>query len=499
MLIKSYFHIGGWFFRLAGLWIACGLAITSSVSTPVWAQSTEDTWAAPLNISQSGAATNPAIFVDSGSVMHVVWQDALQNFVETRFDDGEWSVPQMTGLHILFGLAGSQSAPGGTDTEPFTGPNPLFVASDRSYIFAFWLTAEGKLYVSRVLNTEFANAASWTSRKLISDSTAAFAAAVDARGTMHLTFLRTAVTRGRATGIYYASLKRFGQNWSTPTLLYESAYFGGLAGSKANLSLATAGTADAPLVYVAWDNQPRKQVLLAKSSDGGENWEETAQVAGPTPNASSAIPFNIRVGAMDNSVVLIWQRGQPGGACTQFNQSSGDAGASWSEAKLMSQELPSCATLNEFVVGQPASAKGLLYLMTSTKSEVFLSAWDGSQWSQPQLQPLLTGFQDPELFTQVDFGCYRTAWLEERLNVIGCDEGEGGDVWVTSRDVKAEAAAWFTPPVWSQAAPITSENFEVTEAVSVATADNLVHVFFSQRQGTAIYYTRWDGSRRAKR
>src|SRR5438034_7317045 len=98
---------------MAGLWFASILAITSSVPTLALAQSTTDeSWAAPLNLSQSGSATNPAIFIDSDSAMHVIWQDALSNYVETRFDGAQWRTAQITGLHVLFGQSGSQRTSG---------------------------------------------------------------------------------------------------------------------------------------------------------------------------------------------------------------------------------------------------------------------------------------------------------------------------------------------------------------------------------------------------
>jgi hypothetical protein len=483
----------GWLLRLASLFFAGALAITTVTLRQASAQSTDDPWDVPLNISHSGGAATPAIIVDSDSTVHVVWQDAFANYVETRFEAGQWSAPQSTSLHVLFGEPGSDTATDGNDALPYTGPNPLFVASDRPYIFAFWITPEGKLYTSRVLNTNFATVGLWTSRNLLSDSAASMAAAVDARGDIHVAYFRTADASGRPAGIYHTSLAKFGRTWSVPKLLYGSPYFRGLAGGKANLTLATAGTVDAPLVYVAWDNRPRKQVLLAKSADGGANWEQPVQVAGPTPDSGLAGPYNIRVGASENNAVLIWQNGPPGGACTQFYQYSGDAGATWSEAQLMLEDLAGCAESNEFVVGRPASPAGLLYLLTNTKSQIFLSAWNGSQWSEPEEQLLLSGFEDPEIYSRVIYDCQKATWLGERLYVVGCDTGGGGDIWLTSRDVEA-SKSWFSPPVWSRPAAVTGENFEVSNVVSVATADKLIHVFFSKLQDSAIYYTRWDGT-----
>lgn len=483
-----------WLLRLVGLWFAGALVITSATPQLASAQSTDDSWAVPLNLSHSGAAKDPAILIDSDSAMHVVWQDAFAHFVYTRFDGDQWSAPQPTDLHLRFRLPGSEAATGRSEAPLYTGPNPLFIAGPGRYIFAFWITPRGSLYASRVLNRNFKNGAAWGEAQFLSSSATSFTAAVDARGSLHLAFFRTVDSSENPAGIYYTRSGNNGQDWTAPALLYESPYFRGLGGAEANLSLATAGTADAPLVYIAWDNRPRRQVLLVKSADGGASWEQPAPVAGPAPDSGLADPFNIRVGATENSAVLVWQSGKPGETCTQFFQSSGDAGATWSEPQLMMEDLPGCAQANEFVAGLAASPGGLLYLLTNIQSQIFLSAWNGSQWNEPQAQPILSGFEEPEIYSQVAFDCHRATLSGERLYIVGCDQGGGGDIWVTSRDVKSTTFQ-FSPPVWSQPAPIIGAGLEVEAVELVATGNDLIHAFFNQRQDPAIYYTRWDGAR----
>jgi hypothetical protein len=475
-------------------WIILSTLIIASVM-PQWAsaQTTEDPWAVPVNLSRSGAATNPTLLVDSDSVMHVVWQDEFANFVYSRFDDGQWSAPQRTSLHRLFGRPSSEATPAPTQTLVFTGTNPLFIAGPGDFIYAVWITQLGKLYASRVLNRTFKNVAAWRDGELLSDSASSFAAAVDAEGKLHVAYLNTVEDISTQAGIYYTRSRRNGVDWTHPVLLYASPYFRSLDSAKTNLTVATGGTADAPLVYIAWDNRSRKQVFLAKSMDEGASWEPAMQVAGPAPSSGSDGPFNIHVGAKENNVVLVWQNGQPEGTCTQFFQSSGDAGATWSGPHPMFEDLSDCAKVNEFVTAPAASPGGMLLLLTNIQKQVFLSAWDGSQWSQPQAQPTLYSFEDPDIYTQVEYDCHRATLSGELLYVVGCDRGGGGDIWVTSRTIKS-TTDWFTPPVWSQPEPVTSDSLDVDAVEMVATGDNLIHVFFSQRQASSIFYTRWDGT-----
>jgi hypothetical protein len=397
----------GWFFRLMVLSITGVLVIASATPQSALSQSTDEPWAVPLNLSHSGAATNPAIIIDSGSVVHVVWQDEFMNYVYARFDGSQWSAPQRTNLHLLFGLPASKSSSGQTQAPLYTGPNPFFVAGPGQYITAFWLTPEGALYASRVINSGFMDVSAWEEAKLLSPSAASFSVSMDALGEFHLAYLRTFDDSVNPAGIYYLQSKNSGLDWGLPVLLYESPYFRRLSGGEANLSLATAGTAEAPLIFIAWDNRPRKQVLLVRSADGGTSWEQPVLVVGPEQDSGLSTPFNIHVGAMQNSVVLVWQNTNQGGACAQFFQYSGDAGATWSTPQSMSKELPGCPKTNEFVAGQVAPSGDFLFLLTEIQGQVFLSAWNGSVWSEPQEQPILSGFEDPEIYTQVEYDCHR--------------------------------------------------------------------------------------------
>jgi len=478
-------------FRLVRLLFASALFIVSITPSPALAQSTGDPWAEPVNLSHSGIAQNPGFVIDSEGVGHVIWQDDLSNFVYTGFDGNQWSAPETTNLNSLFRL----TLPGesrGPQSTIYTGPNPVFVAGPGQFTSGFWISPRGELFTSKVRNQDFEHVAAWYSARSITPQAASFAVAVDAAGELHLAYVRTISDPQRPAGIYYTRSKDGGSNWSVPVLLYESSYLRRLGEGEANISLATAGEADAQRIYIAWDNRPRKQVFLAQSTDGGGTWEQPKLVAGPEPDPGLAAPFNIHVGANQDSVVLVWQSGRSGDACSQVYQSSRDSGATWSQPQLMIEALFGCAYASQFVTQLANSPEGPLYFLTETKGQVYLSAWNGLQWSQPQAQPTLSGFEEPEIYTGVDYGCHRASLLRERLYIVGCDQGGGGDVWVTSLDLRSNTS-WFSAPVWSQLSPITDENLKMEAIELAATDDGFIHAFFSQHQDPAIYYTYWDG------
>jgi hypothetical protein len=432
--------------------------------------------------------------IDAAGVAHVVWRDTSASLVYARLEGGVWSPPRPTELDRRFGLLASQIVTR-DETQPvlYTGPNPLFMAGPGQLSFAIWVTPEGLLYSSRVLNRDFGLSPGWATRRFISASVASFAAAVDARGTVHVAFYRITDNIDNPPGIYYTRSTSGILDWEPLTRLYESPYFRALGEGEASLSLATGGTEDAPIVYLAWDNRPRKQVFVATSTNGGASWEQPEQVDGPSPDSGSARPFNIRVGAAGNTAMLVWQNGEPGGTCTQSFRFSADAGTTWSDARLMVEGLPGCATANQFVLGLEHSLQGLLYLLTDMKDQSYLSVWRGSRWSEPQGQPILSGFEEPETYAPISLGCHQAAGFGERLYVIGCDQGEGGDIWVTSRDI-GSTESWFSPQAWTQPVPVSGAEVDVSALELVSSNDGLVHAVFSQRQDSVISYTRWDGA-----
>ena len=481
----------GWMFKLVVSAFAGALLIASLNPSWALAQSSDDPWVVPLNLSHSGVATNSNMVIDSAGVVHVVWEDDLANFVYSGLVGGQWSTPELTDLNRLFQMPRPDEPVDPLQLANYTGPNPLFVASPSQRIFAFWIKPEGRVLVSNVENEKFNDSAAWGSGRLVAPGVASFAAAVDAGGRLHVAFLRPQNDRDNPPGIYYTQSTINGGTWTKPVLLYESPYFRRLGRGEANLSIATGGTADAPQVYVVWDNRPRKQVFMAHSADGGETWEQSA-VAGPEPASGLAGPFNIQIGAVANNAVVVWQSGQPAGTCSQIYQFSSDGGTTWSTPQPLAEDLLGCAQLSEFVTHLPSSSEGPLYFLSETKGQVFLTAWNNLQWSQPQAQSVLSGFEEPEIYTQVSLGCRRVSVFGEHLYVVGCDKGQGGDVWVTSRDLGPKSSP-LEPPVWSQLSPVTTDNPAAQAVDLVATDDGFIHAFYSEHQDTAIYYTKWDG------
>ena len=465
------------------------------------AQTTTDPWSVPVNLSHSGTATDPMMLVDGDGVIHIFWHDRYDGTLYSHGDGVKWSTP----IPVTF---------------PFGVAQPHFVADNNGRIHAFWVDEEGNLLYSFVKSVNFDDYASWEDRRIIAGGITDIAVSIDSHGRIRLVYLRNQESAELPAGIYYQHVNVYDFKWTWPVLLYKSPYLRGLTIDDANLDITATDIGDATWVYVAWDNRPRRQVLLARSKDGGGNWEQPVEIDKPDVNSGSNTPFDIRIGSVGKQALLIWQSGDPGSSCSQYYQTSTDDGETWTNRQVMLEGISGCASDNRFI----NSSENLFILQTTFQDQIYLIAWNGTQWSEPQPQDTLNSFTDPEIFNTIDFRCRQTIYLpaQDKLIVVGCDANSipaqnnapnnraygNGDIWLTNR-ILGDVNAWFPlTPVWSAPTVIASSDTAMLTPVIAADQEGGVHLFWTQSGGTSsgvsgtisatgqgIYYTRWDGER----
>jgi len=123
----------------------CG-ALIARIAEAV-AQSPADPWAAPVNLSQSGAAAEPRMVVDSTGRFHILWLDAFDGFAYTTGDGTRWSPPAF--VETPFGPR--RWFPDLEDEDP-TPPLylPRLAADTDGRIHPFWAGEDGILFSSNV-------------------------------------------------------------------------------------------------------------------------------------------------------------------------------------------------------------------------------------------------------------------------------------------------------------------------------------------------------------
>ena len=100
--------------------------LTSTGGNPVKAQFGEDGWSQPVNLSHSGATSNPVMVMDANGVIHVIWNDKINGTMYTKREGGNWSPPMPVKLH-------------------FRDHKPTFVADSKGNIHTFWKDENDKL------------------------------------------------------------------------------------------------------------------------------------------------------------------------------------------------------------------------------------------------------------------------------------------------------------------------------------------------------------------
>jgi hypothetical protein len=465
------------------LLVLCSLFFMAvGLSTPMLANAQEeDGWADPLNLSRSGAATNPQIVIDNQGVVHVMWEDEFAGWVYIRQDGEGWG-----GLSVV--------------NFPFVSQGLKFATDGQGRLHAFWLNQDGALLHSRVSPANFGVSESWSEPQVLASSAPAFKVVPDGRGDLHLAYIRPLQTSENPAGVYYRRTAGSGDSWTSPVSVYLSPYFRGLSRANASVDIAAALVGEQLHIYLTWDNRPRKELYLIESQDGGQTWTEPRLVDRPHPDRGLATPFNLMAGALAEGRLLIWQVGEPGAFCRQYYQWSADNEDAWGEPLPMLTQFFSCPQDNKFIV----SADGNLVLISTIMDNIYLSAWDGERWSEPQLQSILRGFEDQEVLSQVRLGCRQSAISPNgRLYVVGCDEAGGGDIWITSRSL-LDTESWLgAPPVWRSLETLAESSLGFSEAVLVSDQSGNIHAVWSQIDEsvtaltgrTAIFYARWDGQR----
>ncbi len=463
------------------------MLMTSWLTERTLAQAGEASWSNPLNLSQSGNATDPHIVVDAFNRVHVLWRDDYAGLVYAQRDQTEWKPPKIVSLPFADYL----------DTL-------VLVADTQGIIHAAWIAPgfdqdqPNTLYYSNVPGDKFASPAAWITPQLVAISIADFALAASPDGRVHLAFSRTTSSPDFPAGIYTRFVYPSNDIWSLPRMVFTSPYFRGLNAGQSQLSLATDNEGR---VYLAWDVFPLEKIYLAISADSGSIWTDAQEIDGRQPSdGGSNGPSQPTMIAGANGVAVTWLAGHQGANCAHYYRQTNDHGQTWSEAIAFPKPFDqTCA--QRVQVLQTKNQNGWLALTAS--SGVYLIAWQpdatsGSQLSIPVLQPALSSLINPETFRKINLACRSLALSQERLIAVACEAERNGDIWELEREM-SDPASWFptaTPlPIWSTPIALATSTDEIHSPAITSDSQGRLHTFWTQNGQPSIYYALWDGER----
>ncbi len=463
--IRSFFQI----------FILLSLMITvSGELTRVQAQSSDQNWQLPVNLSNSGAAAKPTLIQGSSGDMHILWEDEYARFVYRRLGD-TWS--ESSNLDL-----------------PFYGFNYQLVASQTAGIGAFWInTGDNNLYVSTVQEDSMSRAESWTSPALIGNGVVAFAVKVDETNQVHLVYARARETVDAPAGIYYRNSAGGLANWNASQSIYQSKYYRSMISPTGpgnitisspqipmHVSINTTNLNGTLATYLGWENPAIKKLFFAKSVDGGVSWQEPIEVSSASQDLSLVTPMDLRTIFHDNTILQIWTVVEPGGNCGLVYRTQAAGDEKWTDPLSLESVFGSCP--DQFIWAPLPS--GEILFMLKKQNGVTLIAWDGNRWSLPQSEDEINQFLNPLTSDLISFEQIDIKTNGEQLLLAGKDEASSEDIWFTHKTLP-DVTQWYgTSNNWTPLKVRNSDLGLIDSITTFKTQNGQLYFLISATNGT---------------
>jgi LysM repeat protein len=424
------------------------------------------TWAQPINLSQSSAASLPALAVASVGNYYALWWDQFAGslYAVYRPDTG-WSSPINAPV-----IAGVMPLIGQLPTPVTNVPTPprdlrLFAASDRP-LYALWINTDDYLTYSQ--NQQPASGGAWTSALTLTTNLLAWDAVLGPDGTLHLAFLQAGQL---SAGVFYQRLPPGSSQWEPAVTLFPSLYFRTLPAGEAHVSVAAG---EAGQVYVSWDDPQLFYSVHSRSPNAGLNWETPVPVADPN-SLSGDQPRRVRLLPVPGGGWLrLWESAID---CGPYQQALNTDGLTWGPAVRVFQGLSGClGRLQSYPL--PNGQLAIWANLRTAGAPSLAALWDGKRWSEPWLPHI--GFVNPATNRPTGLDCLRGAISGEQLVALGCDSR--GDVWAT---VSQSTVSQLLPPGasdWSPLQTVSNPEAEAGVPALAADADGQLHSAWAQSQ-----------------
>ena len=299
------------------------VGLSAMLASQASAQSNNTLWTAPVNLSQSGGASQPLIAVATDGTQHALWWDQTdgERYARASSTDTTWSksigVPAILGARRLDVLTGR---------DVISPPRSPRLIALRSGAVALWIDATDQLSAAQSQND------TWNTATTLSSSAAVFDVARNVSNTLDLAYVKPISSADEPAGIYYRAYG--GQSWSNAELVYSSLYF--RTATAPNLQISVAGVDQN--VLIAWDDPQLDQSQYARSDDGGRTWSAPQIITG----TQSARTQRVHVAAAPNGdLLLMWQDASLSG-CGWTQRQSRDGGNTWSDAQRVLSSLTRC-------------------------------------------------------------------------------------------------------------------------------------------------------------
>jgi len=454
-------------------------APSASVSPTATVQGQNEVWGAPVNLSQSGSASNPAVAAEANGSLDVLWWDKFEGTKYAFFTPAKgWSKPATVSTIIGTRPTSQNPAPGAPDQLR------LFVDSSHE-LFAFWIDGKGNLLYAQA---RAGTAASWTGGLQLASTPLAWDVMLDSAGSIHLAYIRPGNSELLPSGVYYRVSNNEGLSWSDALAVDQSPYFRTLAPAGAHVNVASNGKGT---VFVTWDDPQLQRSFFAQSQTGGKSFGNPVRMEAADALQSDSVQA-ARVLALANGQFLrMWQAGDN---CALYQQQSDVTAQNWSVPLRVLDNMGGCPAQ---VSALPVSGSQLLLAIKLAKSQagIILTLWDGQAWTPPEIPRV--SFVNPVTNRSTALGCIVPALDGAQVVLVGCDDTL--DIWAT---VSLNEVAQLLPALntaWSPPSVVASLDGDAQLPAIATEADGRMHLLWSQTSPDAgpageLEYMRGDGT-----
>lgn len=478
------------------------------------AQTEAQSWTEPVNLSNSGAASQPRILAGPGEILQVFWIDRFDGLVTTIFDGKEWSTPQ--------------SAPIFSDStvSAYLTQMPYLIADQSGWLHAFWqsanprpLTSGQNFIANSIYHSKMpAGGTSWTTPELLAEDALTYSVYAPVDGGLNLAYIRRIQADGAPAGVYARRLPSGPSSWEPSVNVYASIYYRLLTPGSANVAIADDSSGN---LFVIWNDPNQNLTLAAQSDDNGRSWSE--QTIYSNQRRGDPTPNSLRLTAMPGQVLSIWQTlglnncslyqqewisttageiqntaaptpiataietpevtptvaaGDESGAPAEENSSL----PGWSNPVRIFPSLDNCPTGDS--LWPEIDQQQIYWLWGQGASSLSLSAWDNErqQWSIPISETF--SFTNPTSAGVIILGDLHATIANNRLDVVGFDPA--GEIWAIRSENPITDFIYAPQPAWDSAQPVTSSDQSVGEYSLAMEQSGRTHLVFTQLPNSAV-------------
>ncbi|MGD2147965.1 MAG: hypothetical protein PVH41_14820, partial [Anaerolineae bacterium] len=481
----------------------------------------EGNWAQAVNLSLSGAASQPRIVAAPDGRLWVFWWDEFNGLVTTSSDPAPsgpgtaWTPPVVAPI-VVTELVGE-----GDEAEEvsYTVEEMPTIEGAGEYAHAFWLgkpdedTGLRPLMHSRIwLYSRLTESTigAWSQPQVLAETALVWSVTRASDGTIHLAYVRPVHSEIFPAGIYHKRSLDSGASWGPPTVLFGDIYYRRLVAEQAHLTVTAD---DQARVFLIWDDPRLEKSLLVLSVDGGASWGEPTMLRADLADAAAITAGSddgvrqARVLAAGSVDLLLWQQSGAAAGCALYQQelltTTPSLIAEWGPAQRILESLTSCPTPPAFL---RAGGGDPLILIGSGGEALTLAARSGSAdpaasaggWSEPK--SLNFSFQHPELDRQVFLDNLRVSLADTKVTLVGL--GQHDDVWYLESAIDTWEWAFAPPPEWMGPLIIGQSAGYPGVPATVTDAQGGLHAIWSEApsagaRSTTIAYARLGGDRTA--